>query len=143
MNDEKNIEKELAKVEIAKEKKIKKILSKKNIERLANSIADEVASNCRYVIPCKMGEQCESGIMDFDCESAGLAFDCSNKFTCGGGSGSHNFGCDGGSFDDYECGRYFHCPKSFHCSTSFDDEDCEGAFGCSNPAFTCTGNEYN
>ncbi len=143
MNEEKIIEEELAKMEKTKEKRMKKILSKENIERLANRIADEVASNCRYVIPCKAGHLCESGLTDFECQSTGLAFECGPRFTCGGSKGSHDFGCDGGSLDDFECGVYFHCPKSFTCTTSFDDEDCEHAFGCPK-SFTCSnGNEYN
>ena len=143
MNEEKNIEEELVKMGKAKEKRMKKILSKENIERLANRIADEVASNGRYVIPCKASDPCGSGHSNFECLTTGLAFDCRKKFTCGGKS--HDFGCDGGALDDYECEKYFHCRASFTCSTSFDDEDCEKAFGCAKKvAFTCSnGNEYN
>lgn len=146
MNEKENIEEELAKMEKTKEKRMKKILSKENIERLANRIADEVASNCRYVIPCKAGDACESGLTDFECQNTGIAFECSSSFICGGSKGSHDFGCDGGSIDDYECEGYFNCPKSFNCSTSFDDEDCQPtwSFACSSSQFGCSsGNEYN
>jgi hypothetical protein len=113
-----------------------------NVEK---EVQKRILSDVRKTMSVEFGKMICRGVTDHAC--AKRLYDChSGSYECGI---NHTFNaedavCRGGAWDDFECKLYFSCSKLFECKVSFDKEDCEGTFVCSDDDFDCvTGKDFN